>query len=596
MFRVRKVADDVLPANRSAIEEVKAIFRQRFPGAPTEDVDKLGERLRDPFDRRFRTSLFVAEKGRKRLSGFAIVLDEPTLRFAYLDYIATEKATVGRGVGAALYEHVRDDAVTLGCQGLFLEVLPEEPGQCREELLAENASRLRFYERYGARPIVGTAYRTPVPGGSSDCLPYLVFDDLDRGAGPSRDFARGAVRAILERKYGYLCPPEYVERVVTSFAEDPIRLRPPRYTKKIPAHPRAGPHAPPIAMTVNDRHEIHHIRERGYVESPVRIPRIERELARTDIFERLPPKEYPLDPILAVHDRDLVDYLQRACAETPPGRSVYPYVFPVRNAARKPVELSVLAGYYCIDTFTPIHRNAFLAAKRAVDCTLTLADEILAGRRFAYALVRPPGHHAESHVFGGFCYFNNAAVAAQRMVEHGKVAILDVDYHHGNGQQEIFYSRPDVLTVSIHGDPSFAYPYFTGFADERGAGEGEGFNLNLPQPETLDGAGYRQALSTALDGIRAFGPKYLVVSLGLDPAQGDPTGTWSLRGSDFEANGRMIASLGLPTLVVQEGGYRTRTLGVNARRFFEGMYHAPHAMVAPAGDAARASGDESLKS
>jgi acetoin utilization deacetylase AcuC-like enzyme len=297
-----------------------------------------------------------------------------------------------------------------------------------------------------------------------------------------------------------------------------------------------------------------------------------------------------------VHDRDLVDYLQRACAETPMGKSVYPYVFPLRNAARKPADLSVLAGYYCIDTFTPIHRNAFPAAKRAVDCTLTLADEILAGRRFAYALVRPPGHHAESHVFGGFCYFNNAAIAAQRMVAHGKVAILDVDYHHGNGQQEIFYSRGDVLTVSIHGDPSFAYPYFTGFADERGEGAGEGFNVNFPQPETLDGAGYRQALALALDAVRAFGPKYLVVSLGLDPAQGDPTGTWSLRGSDFEANGRMIASLGLPTLVVQEGGYRTRTLGVNARRFFEGLYHAPSGKAVPAREVARPADEASLKS
>jgi acetoin utilization deacetylase AcuC-like enzyme len=151
------------------------------------------------------------------------------------------------------------------------------------------------------------------------------------------------------------------------------------------------------------------------------------------------------------------------------------------------------------------------------------------------------------------------------------VAILDLDYHHGNGQQDIFYRRADVLTVSIHGHPGFAYPYFSGFKDERGEDEGEGFNLNLPLPEEVDGDRYRKALSTALQRVADFHPVSLVVSLGFDTAKGDPTGTWSLTPRDFEINGRMIGELGIPMLVVQEGGYRSRTLGVNARRFFEGI-------------------------
>jgi acetoin utilization deacetylase AcuC-like enzyme len=211
------------------------------------------------------------------------------------------------------------------------------------------------------------------------------------------------------------------------------------------------------------------------------------------------------------------------------------------------------------------------AAKRAVDCALAGADELLGGRHLAYALVRPPGHHAEHRNFGGFCYFNNAAVAAHYLTRHGTVAILDVDYHHGNGQQDIFYRRRDVLTVSIHGNPDFAYPYFSGFTDERGEGEGEGYNLNIPLPEVQDGAQYRKALARALRAIADYRPVFLIVSLGLDPAKGDPTGTWLLRGADFEQNGQMIAALGLPTLVVQEGGYRTRTLGINARYFFRGL-------------------------
>ncbi len=151
------------------------------------------------------------------------------------------------------------------------------------------------------------------------------------------------------------------------------------------------------------------------------------------------------------------------------------------------------------------------------------------------------------------------------------MAILDVDYHHGNGQQEIFYDRPDVLTISIHGHPSFAYPYFSGFREEIGEGEGAGFNLNLALPEVVDGPKYRKSLERAFRRIEEFDPDFLVVALGLDTAKGDPTGTWRLSAKDFEQNGRMIGELGLPTLVVQEGGYRTRSLGVNARNFFLGL-------------------------
>ena len=324
-------------------------------------------------------------------------------------------------------------------------------------------------------------------------------------------------------------------------------------------------------MAVNDKHDIHHIRERGYVESPVRIKAILEELVPSGLVENLAVKEYPLRHILAVHDRDLVEYLERHCRDAPLQKSIYPYVFPIRNASRPPKHLSIRAGYFCIDTFTPINRNAYPAAKRTVDCAMTAADEVLRGRRLAYALVRPPGHHAEQRNFGGFCYFNNAAVAAHHLSQFGKVAIIDIDYHHGNGQQDIFYARRDVLTVSIHGDPSFAYPYFSGFADEVGIGDAIGFNLNLPLPEIQVGVQFRKALMRALQTIAEFQPSFLVVALGLDTAKGDPTGTWLLSAKDFEHNGQMLAELRLPTLVVQEGGYRIRTLGTNVRMFLQGL-------------------------
>ena len=206
-----------------------------------------------------------------------------------------------------------------------------------------------------------------------------------------------------------------------------------------------------------------------------------------------------------------------------------------------------------------------------MDCALTAAEAVLAGDRLAYALVRPPGHHAERHAFGGFCYFNNAAVAAQYLSRYGHVAVLDIDYHHGNGTQDIFYHRSDVLTVSLHGHPSFAYPYFSGFRDEEGVGAGAGSNLNLPLQEHLSPDQYREALTTALKRIARHHPAFLVVAAGFDTATGDPTGTWQHKRHDFHVIGEMLGAQGYPTLVVQEGGYRVRTLGGNVRAFFEGL-------------------------
>ncbi|RJR40775.1 MAG: histone deacetylase family protein [Desulfobacteraceae bacterium] len=573
MLRIRRIFDSFLPVDRRVVSQVQRILREQFSALSEEDIEKLPEQLSNPFKYRFRSILFVAEGFRGDVKGFAILQHEPFLKFCYLDFLSAARPGIGRGIGSALYERVREESLRMDAIGLFFECLPDDPVLCdRPDLLPENRARLRFYERHGARPIANTAYETPIKP-DAVCPPFIMVDDLGRPGLLIRDRVRKVVRAILERKYGDRCPHGYIEMVVGSFKDNPVRTREPRYT-----HQAAPRQVKPtksveksIALAVNDKHEIHHVHERGYVESPVRVKAILKEIEPTGLFERIPVRHFSERHITAVHDPGYMNYLKLVCSRLEPGISLYPYVFPIRNKARPPKELPIRAGYYCIDTFTPINQNAYIAAKRAVDCALTVAEKILEGYRLGYALVRPPGHHAEQRAFGGFCYFNSTAVAAHYLSGYGRVAILDIDYHHGNGTQDIFYKRSDVLTMSIHGHPQVAYPYFSGFEDEKGEGEGKGYNINMPLPEHATPERYKEAVAKAIGRIAREKVHFLVLALGLDTARGDPTGSWALGPGDFRDCGRLVGGLRRPTVVIQEGGYRIRSLGVNARNFFEGL-------------------------
>lgn len=573
MFRIRRIYDTTTPSNRSAFNQVLRILESQFPGLGPSDIRGIEDQLINPVRHRFRAILFVAEDSREKVQGFAFLLHDPDLEFCYLEYISAAPGRTGGGVGGILYDRVREEARDLGTMGIFMECLPDDPSLSPDPAVRrQNESRLKFYERYGARPVAGTAYETPFKDGE-DNPPYLVYDNLGSDRPLPVDRAKKIVRAILERKYGDRCPPGYIDMVVNSFIDDPVLLRPERYVKP---PKKKKPHFRLIrrrfiALVKNDKHDLHHVRERGYVQSPVRIASIMKALEPMGIFEEIKPLRFPEDRISQIHDPRFVDYLKRACAMVPSGRSIYPYVFPLRNAARPPKELPLRAGYYCIDTFTPLNSSALAAAFGAVNCALTGAALVQEGYRCAYALVRPPGHHAEKNVFGGFCYFNNTAIAANELAKSGRVAVLDLDYHHGNGIQQIFYRRSDVLTLSLHGPPRLTYPYFSGFVDERGEGPGWGANRNYPIPEGSGGEKYREVLEKALKKITRFSPRFLVVALGLDTAKGDPTGSFTLTEKDFSKNGELVGRLGLPTLVVQEGGYRNRTLGGNAAGFFTGL-------------------------
>ncbi|HET9552774.1 MAG TPA: histone deacetylase family protein [Anaeromyxobacteraceae bacterium] len=304
-------------------------------------------------------------------------------------------------------------------------------------------------------------------------------------------------------------------------------------------------------------------------ESPARAELILRAVQRAGLAVS-EPRAFAPEALLGVHEPGFVEFLRTAHAEwRAAGRegSMLPSGFPARGLRRDrvPAGINGKMGYYGFDPGTPIVEGTWDAALAAARCALTAAAWVAEGERSAYALCRPPGHHAGRGTYGGYCFINNAALAAQHLRDagFGRVAVLDVDAHHGNGTQEVFWERADVLFVSIHGTPETEYPYFLGWGDERGAGAGEGFTRNFPLPRRAGWAEYEPTLDAALDVVAGFAPDALVVSLGVDTFEGDPVGPIALGREHFPLIGRRLASLRLPTVVVQEGGYAVDDIGAN---------------------------------
>jgi len=283
------------------------------------------------------------------------------------------------------------------------------------------------------------------------------------------------------------------------------------------------------------------------------------------------PDQVPFDLIHQVHDRELSQLYETAEKRLEDGTTFYPSVFfPHREIKTDPSKLSH-AGGYCFDSGTPLTSLTKSAAEWSVACAQEASLFVERGEgSFAYALCRPPGHHASRSLFGGYCYYNNAAIVATRLRERGKVAIVDIDFHHGNGTQDIFYEDDRVLFVSIHGDPQQMYPYFSGFADETGRGAGEGFNLNLPLPSGVDGQEYLKVLDLqVIPALKKFAPDSLVLSAGFDTFRGDPFGNFTLQTPDFAEVAARFARLKIPTVILQEGGYSVDKLGLNVVTFLQ---------------------------
>lgn len=312
-------------------------------------------------------------------------------------------------------------------------------------------------------------------------------------------------------------------------------------------------------------------------ESPERAQIVLARVQAANLGRVIAPQAFGDAPLLRIHDVQYLEFLKGAWTEWVAAGNrgeAIPDCWPARRMAqRRPNSITGKLGYYAMAGETSISEGTWEAARAAADVALTGALQIKRGAPAAFALCRPPGHHAASDLYGGYCFLNNAALAAQYLRDQGaaRVAVLDVDFHHGNGTQDIFYERADVLYVSLHGDPAEAFPYFSGYADETGTGAGAGFTVNFPLPPGTGWSAWQQALRAALGRIADFRADALVVSLGVDTFAGDPISFFRLQSADFSSCGQMLAACAIPTLFVLEGGYAVGEIGINVVNVLSGF-------------------------
>ena len=304
-------------------------------------------------------------------------------------------------------------------------------------------------------------------------------------------------------------------------------------------------------------------------ERPSRMEYILKRLTETGFARIHAPDDFGINPIRAIHDGDFIQFLENAWNDWEnegfEGEAIASNWPAKRMSKNRPNHIEGKLGYYALAAETSISRGTWEASYNSAQVGLTAAERVRNGKRSAFALCRPPGHHATADMYGGYCFLNNAAIAAQHLRDKGaaRVAILDVDFHHGNGTQDIFYNRDDVLFVSLHGDPMDAFPYYLGHAEETGNGAGQGYTLNFPMPPKTGFLDWRKALFQGLEKIADFKPDTLIISLGVDTFENDPISFFKLKSDDYLTLGADIAAAGLPTLFVMEGGYHIEEIGVN---------------------------------
>ncbi|MCA8968962.1 MAG: histone deacetylase family protein [Planctomycetes bacterium] len=319
-------------------------------------------------------------------------------------------------------------------------------------------------------------------------------------------------------------------------------------------------------------------------EKPSRIDSILERLASRGFDAPRAPGDLDMAPVRTVHDAGYLRFLETAWDEWN-AAGLAGDVIANANCARRmpavrePRKIDARAAYYALAADTAITQTTWRAATSSAACAVAAARHAAAGSDCAFALCRPPGHHAAVDMFGGYCFLNNTAIAAATFRQTGanRIAILDVDFHHGNGTQDIFYECGDTLTLSIHGHPDFAYPYFSGLAEETGVGRGEGANVNYPLPAGTTWSTWKRAFESCLQRMRSFGPDAVLVALGVDTFEHDPISSFALRSDDYLRIGEQLGSMALPTVFCMEGGYALESVGLNVVNVLEGFLNARRA-------------------
>jgi acetoin utilization deacetylase AcuC-like enzyme len=326
----------------------------------------------------------------------------------------------------------------------------------------------------------------------------------------------------------------------------------------------------PVQKSHFSTHEIIDGRLRKHHEKRARVDVIMKKLKLNKSIDFKIPDQIPFEHILAVHDETYVKFLMES-ALLQKDETIWPYVFPCDFRLTPPTQINKMrAGQYCFDVGTPIMRDTWPSALASASGAFAAAQHTQRTLETTYVLARPPGHHAASALFGGYCFLNNAAIAAKYLSKYGKVLLIDFDFHHGNGTQSIFYDSNEVFYFSIHGDPEVEYPYFSGFSYEKGIDDGLGFNLNLPLLPNCGPKIYFDSLMEKIDNVVSkFDARYLVVSCGFDIADGDPLGHFCFTPDNFNKLGNILKNFKMPTVLIQEGGYLVRNLGNNVSSFID---------------------------
>lgn len=321
----------------------------------------------------------------------------------------------------------------------------------------------------------------------------------------------------------------------------------------------------------NPKYEIFNGEKTPHSETSTRLKNIESVLRKKGFVINNKIDSITTNLLYKVHSSEYVLFLKKTCKQLVNEKFLYPSVFNMKSG-RIGKDLTAQMGAWSFDMYTPLSNNTFKSAISSASIAYTTAKHIASKKYYVgYALCRPPGHHASSNLMGGYCYLNNSAIAAHYLSQKGKVAILDIDLHHGNGTQEIFYSRSDVLTISIHADPRYKFPYYSGYENERGKSNGKGFNHNFPLPKNTNNALYQRVLLKTLKIISDYRPQYLIVPLGLDTFEKDPIGFFKLTTEYYNKVAKQIRKLNIPTVIVQEGGYNSKELGFNVLSFLTGF-------------------------